>query len=58
MHRVYLELGEQKVFACSLDWPGWCRSGRSDELALEALDAYSERYREVAERTGPAVPAR
>jgi hypothetical protein len=52
VHRVYLELGKTKVFACSLDWPGWCRSGRSEELALEALDAYTDRYRVIAERAG------
>ena len=52
VHRVYLELGKQKVFACSLDWPGWCRSGKSEELALAGLDAYTERYRVIVERAG------
>ncbi|MEX2238693.1 MAG: GIY-YIG nuclease family protein [Dehalococcoidia bacterium] len=23
---VYLESGNRRVFACALDWPGWCRS--------------------------------
>jgi hypothetical protein len=49
---VYLELGKKKMFACSLDWPGWCRSGKSEELALEALDAYTDRYGVIAERAG------
>lgn len=48
--KVYLEVGAKKVFACSLDWPGWCRSGKDEALALEALDAYAERYAIVAKR--------
>jgi hypothetical protein len=49
---VYLEIGKKKTFACSLDWPGWCRSGKGDEEALEALAAYADRYRPVAEAAG------
>jgi hypothetical protein len=54
---VYLELGKKRVFACALDWPGWCRSGKTEELALEALAAYAPRYAPVAERAGIAFPA-
>jgi hypothetical protein len=54
---VYLELGRQRTFACALDWPGWCRSGKTEELALEALAAYAPRYAPVAERAGIAFPA-
>ena len=49
---VYLEVGSKKVFACSLDWPGWCRSARTEEEALEALARYAERYRPVPEEAG------
>jgi hypothetical protein len=52
MTRTYLEVGPKKVFACSVEWPGWCRIGRSEELALEALVDYAPRYRVVAERAG------
>jgi hypothetical protein len=55
---VYLELGKKRVFACALDWPGWCRAGKDDELALAALAAYAPRYAVVAERAGIAFPAR
>jgi hypothetical protein len=55
---VYLELGAKKAFACSIDFPGWCRSGRSEELALEALAAYAARYAEVAKRAKVAFPAK
>jgi hypothetical protein len=54
---VYLECGKQRVFACALDWPGWCRAGRDEERALEALAASAPRYAEVAARAGVAFPA-
>ena len=55
---VYVEAGDKKVFACSIDFPGWCRSAKTEELALEALAAYAPRYAEVAERAKAAFPAR
>ncbi len=54
---VYLELGAKKVFACSVDWPGWCRSAKTEEAALDALASYAGRYRPVAEAAGLALPA-
>ena len=54
---VYVEAGDKKVFACSVDFPGWCRSAKTEELALEALAAYAPRYAEVAERAKAAFPA-
>jgi hypothetical protein len=42
--KVYLEVGKKRVFASALDWPGWCRSGRDEEAALEALASYAPRY--------------
>jgi hypothetical protein len=54
---VYLELGKKRVFACALDWPGWCRSGKTEELALEALAGYAPRYAVVAEQAGVDFPA-
>jgi hypothetical protein len=54
---VGIELGSKRVFACALDWPGWCRSGKTDELALEALAAYAPRYGVVTERAGIELPA-
>lgn len=55
---VYLESGAKKVFACSLDWPGWCRSAKDEEAALEALAAYAPRYAPVAQAARLAFPAR
>jgi hypothetical protein len=54
---VILEIGRKRVFACAAAWPGWCRSGRSEELALEALAAYLPRYAPVARRAGLVLPA-
>jgi hypothetical protein len=41
---VYLEAGRKRVFACAVDWPGWCRSGRDEEEALAALATAASRY--------------
>ena len=44
---VYLELGTRRVFACAVDWPGWCRSGPDEAGALQALLEYAPRYAKV-----------
>jgi hypothetical protein len=54
---VYLEIGPRRTFACALDWPGWCRSGRTADAALETLAAYAERYAAVTDRAGVAFRA-
>jgi hypothetical protein len=41
---VYLETGSKRTFAGALDWPGWCRSGRDEESALQVLLEYGPRY--------------
>jgi hypothetical protein len=48
---VYLETGSKRVFAGAIDWPGWCRSGRDEDAALESLFAYGARYRDVVRRS-------
>lgn len=48
MARVYLENGKTWSFACALEWPGWCRRGKGEEAAIEALLDYVPRYRKVA----------
>ena len=49
---VFIEAGRKQVFACAVDWPGWCRSGRTEDLALAALAEYLPRYASVAARAG------
>jgi hypothetical protein len=56
--RVLLESGRTKTFASALDWPGWCRWGTGDDGALDALEGYADRYREVARHAGVRFPAR
>ena len=52
MTDVYLEVGKKRVFACAADWPGWCRSGRDEEQALEALTTSASRYAVLAALAG------
>jgi hypothetical protein len=56
---VYLEVAKRRVFAGALDWPGWCRSGRDEDGALDALVAYGRRYKAALGRTahGFTLPA-
>jgi hypothetical protein len=55
---VYIETGSRRSFACSLEWPGWCRSGKTEADALEALLAYAPRYAVVVAAAGLRLPAR
>ena len=54
--RVYLEEGSRRVFAGALEWPGWIRSGKNEQLALAALGAATERYSLVAGAAGFPLP--
>jgi hypothetical protein len=55
---VYIESGAKKVFACAVDLPGWCRSGKDEQAALEALASYAPRYAEVAKLAKAAFPSK
>jgi DinB family protein len=60
--RVVVETGSKRVFASAVDWPGWARSGRDEQAALEALVSYAPRYGSVVSRTrlgfvSPAGPS-
>src|SRR6187402_1151027 len=55
---VSVEATPKKAFATAVDWPGWSRSGKTEELALAALADYAPRYAIVAETAGmPFEPA-
>jgi len=41
---VALEVGKRRTFACAIDWPGWCRHGRDEASALQALISFGPRY--------------
>lgn len=45
--KAYLEVTQRRTFACAVDWPGWCRAGRTQDEALGAFVAYGPRYRDA-----------
>lgn len=49
---IYLEVGAKRAIAGAVEWPGWCRSARTEKEAVAALAAYADRYRDVV---NPAV---
>ncbi len=55
---VYLEIAQKRTFAGAVEWPGWCRSGRDEASALQALFEYGPRYARVlrAARLGFRAP--
>ena len=55
-NEVYLEVGSKRVFASAAHWPGWSRSGKTEEQALGALEAYGPRYGAVALAAGVLFP--
>lgn len=52
MTDIYLEIGTKRIFAGAVDWPGWSRSGKTEEEARAALGAAAARYAVVAEEAG------
>lgn len=54
---VVLEVGQKKVFAAAVDWPGWCRWAKTEEAALTALAGAAARYAKVVSLAGLSLPA-
>jgi hypothetical protein len=53
--RVMVERGKKKrVVAVAFDWPGWDRSAKTEEGALQVLDVYRPRYAKIAALAGLA----
>jgi hypothetical protein len=53
--RVMVERGKKKkTVACAFDWPGWDRSAKTEEDALQVLESYRPRYAKVAALAGRA----
>jgi hypothetical protein len=42
--KVFVEIGKRRAFVGAVDWPGWCRSGRDENAAFQALIDYGPRY--------------
>jgi hypothetical protein len=56
MIAVVLEVGAKRSFATAVDWPGWSRSAKTAEQAVDALIGHAERYALVAAAAGEAFP--
>ena len=50
------EVVAKRAFAWAIDWPGWCRAGKTPELARLGLAAYQPRYASVARIAGLLIP--
>ncbi len=55
--RVFAEPGHKRLFGSALDWPGWARRGKTEELALATLGSYLPRYAPIVARAGLAGAA-
>ena len=48
---VYLEVTPKRTFAAGVEWPGWCRAGKTADDALQALFGYADRYASAIARS-------
>lgn len=53
---IAAEVMPKKVFVWGIDWPGWCRSGRDLDAALQALADAAPRYTSVARAADLSFP--
>jgi hypothetical protein len=49
---IYLEIGQKKVIAVAVEWPGWCRISKEEGLAVQALLDYAPRYAKIPQTAG------
>jgi len=49
---IFIEEGRKKTFAGSIDWPGWCRSGKDSNAAIDKLLENTPRYQLIMESAG------
>jgi hypothetical protein len=54
---VCAEAGAKRVFVSVFEWPGWCRSAKTEDEALDVLAAYARRYAAVPMAAGLPFPA-
>jgi hypothetical protein len=50
-NEIYFEIGKKRVFAGAVAWPGWCRRGKDEASAMQALFDYGPRYAQVLQST-------
>lgn len=54
---IAVEVGEKRVIATAIEWPGWCRGGRDKDSALAALIEYGPRYAAVVKNVASGFAA-
>ena len=50
--QIFIETSPKKTFAGAIHWPGWCRSGKDENAAIETLFEYRLRYKQVLKARG------
>jgi hypothetical protein len=50
---VYTEVGQKRTFAGAIEWPGWCRGGKDEASAVQALLDYAPRYARALRGSSP-----
>lgn len=46
-YNIYLETGKKRIIAGAVDWPGWCRIGKSEADTLQLMLQNAPRYAAV-----------
>jgi hypothetical protein len=49
-HDIYIEAGEKKVIAVSLQWPGWTRMAKDEGEVLQTMLKYAARYAVIPQK--------
>jgi hypothetical protein len=49
---IYFEVGQKRVFAGAIEWPGWLRSGRDEAGAMAALVEWGPRFAQALHGSG------
>jgi hypothetical protein len=57
--KVFIEESQKKTFVVAVDWPGWARWGKDEQLALASLLDFAPRFARVMEAAGETfrIPA-
>jgi hypothetical protein len=54
---VTVEAAPKKAFASAVEWPGWSRSGKTEDAAIDALADAAPRFAKAAKEAGMRFPA-
>jgi hypothetical protein len=54
---VVVEAAPKRTFVAAMDWPGWARGGKTEDVAIERFLAYAPRYAQVVRDVAPIEPS-